>query len=45
MTVTEKYDEINADLEIHPPDPSEVQGTVQTISSKSDLESLIGTTP
>jgi hypothetical protein len=45
VTVTEKYDEINADLEIHPPRPSEVHGAVQTISSKSDLESLVGVTP
>jgi hypothetical protein len=44
-TVTETYDDIEADLGIGPPDPSEVHGAVQAISSKSDLEALVGTTP
>jgi hypothetical protein len=45
VTVTETYTDIEADLGIHPPDPSEVHGAVQSITSKTDLEALLGTTP
>jgi hypothetical protein len=45
VTVTETYTDIDKDLGIAPPDPSEVQGSVQKITSKTDLESLLGTTP
>jgi hypothetical protein len=45
VTVTETYDQINANLGIRPPARSEVHGKVQTISSKSDLEALVGATP
>jgi hypothetical protein len=45
VTVTETYTDIDADLGIRPPDPSEVHGAVQSITSKADLEALIGTTP
>jgi hypothetical protein len=41
-TVTESYEDINEDLHIRPPAPSEVQGSVQQIGSKEELEALIG---
>jgi hypothetical protein len=44
-TVTETYEDIDKDLQIRPPAPSEVQGTVRQIDSKEDLEALLGATP
>jgi hypothetical protein len=44
-TVTETYEDIGQDLGIAPPDPSEVEGTVQRIDSKEQLEALLGATP
>jgi hypothetical protein len=41
-TVTENYEDINKDLHIRPPAPSEVQVSVQRIESKEELEALIG---
>jgi hypothetical protein len=45
VTVTEKYEDIDADLGIRPPDPSEIHGQTQTIRSRADLDALLGTTP
>jgi hypothetical protein len=44
-TVTETYQDIDKDLGIRPPAPSEVQGAVQRIESKEQLEALIGGSP
>lgn len=44
-TVTETYEHIGKDLGIEPPDPAEVEGTVQRIDSKEQLEALLGATP
>lgn len=44
-TVTETYGHIDEDLGIAPPDPGEVEGTVQRIDSKEQLEALLGATP
>lgn len=41
-TATETYEHIGQDLHIRPPTPSEVQGSVQQIDSKDELEALIG---
>lgn len=41
-TVTETYEDIDQDLHIRPPAPSEVQGSVQQIDSKDELEALLG---
>ena len=43
-TVTETYTDIDKNLGIRPPAPSEVQGAVQRIDSKEQLEALIGST-
>jgi hypothetical protein len=43
-TVTETYEDIDKDLHIRPPAPAEVQGSVQQIDSKEELEALIGST-
>jgi hypothetical protein len=44
-TVTETYDHIGKDLGIAPPAKGEVEGTVQRIDSKEQLEALLGATP
>ncbi|MBS1677484.1 MAG: hypothetical protein JST08_08875 [Actinobacteria bacterium] len=41
-TVTDKYDDIDEDLEIAPPDPADVRGPVTTIHSRDELEALFG---
>ncbi len=43
-TVTETYKDIGKDLAIRPPAPGEVQGSVQQITSKDELEALVGST-
>jgi hypothetical protein len=44
-TVTETYDHIGKDLVIRPPAASEIEGTVQQIDSRSELDALLGATP
>jgi hypothetical protein len=44
-TVTDKYEDVNQDLGIAPPDPSEVQGPMTEIRSKADLAELFGASP
>ncbi|MBS1887330.1 MAG: hypothetical protein JSU06_09085 [Actinobacteria bacterium] len=39
------YEEIDADLPIHPPAPAEVEGTVAEIRTRANLDALIGTPP
>jgi hypothetical protein len=41
-TVTETYEDIDKDLVIRPPRPSEVEGSVRTIDSREELEALLG---
>jgi hypothetical protein len=44
-TVTETYEHIGKDLGISPPAAGEVEGTVQRIDSKEQLEALLGAAP
>src|SRR5262249_33646722 len=44
-TVTETYDKIGSSLQIAPPAQSEIQGTVQELNSRTDLDALLGATP
>jgi hypothetical protein len=44
-TATETYERINASLGISPPVANQVQGTVQRLDSKSNLEALLGAAP
>lgn len=39
-TVTDKFDDIDQDLGIEPPSPTEVQGPTTTINSRADFEAL-----
>jgi hypothetical protein len=41
-TVTDKYEDVNQDLDIAPPDPSEVKGPKAAIRSEADLDRLFG---
>jgi hypothetical protein len=41
-TVTDKYLDVNQDLDIAPPDPSEVKGPKTAIRSEADLDQLFG---
>jgi hypothetical protein len=41
-TVSDEYEDIGENLEIAPPDPSEVKGPKQQIRSKADLDRLFG---
>lgn len=41
-TVTETYEDIDKNLGIRPPDPGEVDGTLQRIDSREDLDALLG---
>jgi hypothetical protein len=41
-TVTESYEDIDADLGISPPARSEVHGSTKTIRSRADLDELVG---
>ena len=42
VTVTEKYDDIEANFEIGPPAKSEISGPTKRIHSREELEALIG---
>ena len=44
-TVTDKYEDVNGNLGIAPPDPSEVHGPKAEIRSKADLAELFGVSP